>query len=66
RYASKMGVLRLDVPEQRNAETLEGISWDAFFEKFDEDRLALIYQERTGEGKYSSFHRLVGRDQFLQ
>src|SRR5689334_9461911 len=54
------GILRLDFgpPEEK----LEEISWDAFFEKFDESELAFLYQEKTADGKTSRFHKFVSRD----
>ncbi len=54
------GILRIDfdAPE----EGLEPISWDAFFEKFEESRLALLYQDKTQSGETSRFFKLVRRD----
>ena len=40
---------------------LEEISWEEFFEKFDEQELALVYQEKTADGKKSNFNKLVSR-----
>ena len=42
------GVIRLIFPDAPNAndENLEEISWDEFFEKFDEAKLALLFQEK--------------------
>jgi len=37
------GLLRLDFDEPE--EGLEEITWDEFFEKFDESALALLYQD---------------------
>jgi hypothetical protein len=53
------GILRLDF-EPRD-EDLEPISWDAFFEKFDEADLAFLYQEETEGGAKSRFHKFVSR-----
>lgn len=41
------GIIRLIFPDAPNADgnSLEAISWDEFFRKFDEARLALVYQE---------------------
>jgi hypothetical protein len=58
------GLLRIDFPEQERAEEddeLEEISWDEFFEKFDEKRLAFVYQENTAAGRPSRFNKLVSR-----
>jgi hypothetical protein len=53
------GVLRLDF-EPRDEE-LEPISWDEFFKKFDKERLAFLYQDRTQDGHISRFHKFVNR-----
>jgi len=52
-------VLRIDfgAPE----ETLEEISWDEFFQIFDENELAFLYQDRTESGDTSRFNTLVNR-----
>lgn len=52
------GVLRIDFPEDEN---LEAISWDDFFEKFDESNLAFLYQEKTADGKMSRFSKFIQR-----
>ena len=43
-------------------DALEEISWEEFFEKFDEADLALLYQEKTASGERSNFNKLVGRE----
>ena len=52
-------MIRLDFPGYSGADSLEEISWDEWFEKFDENGLALIYQEKTAEGQTSNFNKLV-------
>ena len=62
--ADDVGVLRIDFPEaheDENDEDLEEISWEEFFEKFDEKRLAFVYQEKTTSGEPSRFNRFVTR-----
>ncbi|MGE0717460.1 MAG: hypothetical protein AB7P02_18580 [Alphaproteobacteria bacterium] len=54
------GVLRIDFGEPE--ERLEQISWDEFFETFEESRLAFLYQEETEGGRESRFSKLVRRD----
>jgi hypothetical protein len=54
------GVLRLDFDKPEAA--LEEISWDEFFEKFDESDLAFLHQDKTADGKVSRFHKFVSRD----
>jgi hypothetical protein len=33
-----------------------------FFEKFDRENLAFLYQEKTAEGEVSRFHKFVERE----
>ena len=56
------GMIRLDFPGYTGEETLEPISWDEWFRKFDESNLALLYQEKTASGRKSNFNKLVSRD----
>jgi hypothetical protein len=53
------GVLRLDFQEPD--EGLEKISWDEFFEKFDQEKLAFLYQDETSGGETSRFHKFINR-----
>ena len=57
-------MLRLEFPGKPNADDdkLQPISWDDFFEKFDERGLALVYQEETADGQRSNFNKLVSRE----
>lgn len=55
------GLIRLDFPGYSGEGKLEEISWEEFFEKFDESELALLYQEETKEGEKSNFNKLVKR-----
>ena len=59
-----VGLLRIDFPEDHEDEEddeLEEITWDEFFEKFDEKRLAFVYQEKTATGEPSRFNKFVSR-----
>lgn len=56
------GVLRIDFPGYRGQDTLEEISWDEFFAKFDEKHLAFLYQDKTSSGEESRFFKLVSRE----
>ena len=56
------GMLRIDMPGYSGGESLEPISWDQFFKAFEQNRLALVYQETTDEGEHSNFNKLVSRD----
>ncbi|RCW81892.1 hypothetical protein [Phyllobacterium bourgognense] len=53
------GILRIDFGERE--ETLEKMSWDDFFEVFDDRQLAFLYQEKTEDGKPSRFNKFVSR-----
>ncbi len=55
------GLLRIDYPGRGDDESLEEIPWDEWFEKFDENDLAFLYQEETKEGEESRFSKLVSR-----
>lgn len=57
-----IGILRLDFPGYSGADSLEEISWDDFFEKFDERNLALVFQEQTAEGERSNFNKIISGD----
>ena len=41
--------------------SVEELTWDEFFEKFDDQRLAFVYQERTAAGARSRLNRFVSR-----
>lgn len=56
------GLLRIDFPGYSGEESLEEISWDAFFEKFEEKNLAFLYQDKTKDGSQSRFFKLVSRE----
>lgn len=56
------GILRIDFPEVGNGKDLEPIGWDDFFRKFEEKRLALVYQETLKDGQTSRFSKLIYRD----
>lgn len=56
------GVLRIDFPGYSGEESLEEISWEKFFEKFDEKNLAFLYQDQTRSGEQSRFFKFVSRE----
>jgi hypothetical protein len=55
------GILRMDFPGYSGADELEEISWDEFFDKFDEENLEFLYQEQTDKGEISRFNKFVNR-----
>jgi hypothetical protein len=56
------GVLRIDFPGGTGEEQVEPISWDEWFQKFDEAGLAFLYQEQKASGEDSTFFKLVQRN----
>lgn len=57
-----VGVIGLDFPGYGGDESLEEISWDEWFGKFEESGLALIYQETPAGGQRSNFNKLISRE----
>ena len=51
------GMLRLDFGERDPS--LEAISWDEFFEKFDESDIAFLYHDETTSEDESQFSKPV-------
>jgi len=58
-----VGILRIDFPGYSGEAELEEISWDEWFEKFEEKKLALVVQEETKGGEPSRFNKLVRRSE---
>lgn len=56
------GMIRLDFPGYAGEESLEQISWDDWFQKFDENNLALMVQDITAGGERSNFNKIVSRE----
>ncbi len=54
------GILRFDF--KPTDAKLHPVDWDAFFDKFEESKLAFLYQEKTADGKVSRFHKFIRRD----
>jgi hypothetical protein len=59
---SDPGILRIDFPGYKGEETLQQISWEQFFQKFEKERLAFLYQEETEGGDVSRFSKLINND----
>jgi hypothetical protein len=53
------GLLRFDFGDAE--ESLEEISWETFFEIFEDNELALLGQEKTAAGRLSRFSKFVNR-----
>jgi hypothetical protein len=52
------GILRIDYPGFSGEQTLEPLDWDDFFEAFEDNELAFLYQDEEN----SRFSKLVARD----
>jgi len=57
RRGEEAGLLRIDYPGYSGKGKLQRITWDEFFEKFDEENLAFVYQNKAN----SRFSKLVRR-----
>jgi hypothetical protein len=55
------GVLRIDFPGGAGDDRLEEIGWDEWFDKFDREELAFLYQRQKADGSDSTFFKLVAR-----
>lgn len=60
RAGSPGGLLRIDFDPQDEA--LQELPWDEFFQAFDGNELAFLYQDETSEGKTSRFFKFVDRN----
>ncbi len=55
-----IGILRIDFPGYGDSDDeLEFITWDEFFEKFEENDLAFLFQEKTADGEESRYYKFV-------
>jgi hypothetical protein len=54
----RLGVLRLEFPGY-GSDRLEEVSWDEWFDTFDQRGLELVYQEHTKDGNQSNFFKVV-------
>jgi hypothetical protein len=55
------GILRFDFRDPDDK--LDDVSWDDFFKTFEDRELALLYQEKTADGKTSRFFKFVHRSE---
>jgi hypothetical protein len=56
------GLLRIDFPGGASNPPLEPISWESFFDKFDEADLVMVYQDEKADGGESHFCKFVSRE----
>jgi hypothetical protein len=62
RGKNDVGMVRMDLPGYSGEDSLQPLSWDEFFEAFDKNNLAFVYQEKTAGGKKSNFNKFVSRE----
>lgn len=57
-HGDDVGIIRIMFPHNKQSEhaSLVEITWDEFFDQFEESNLALLYEED------SLFNKIVGRD----
>lgn len=58
RNAEAAGMLRIDFPGYSGRGKLAKVDWDDFFEKFDESKLAFLYDPAEG----SRFNKFIARE----
>ena len=56
------GILRIDFPGFSGGGSLKPVSWEKWFEKFEDSDLAFLFQEKTADGKTSRFFKLIERE----
>lgn len=52
------GVLRFDFPDFGSHESLEHVTWQQWFDTFDERQLVMIYQDTMKNGHLSNFFHM--------
>lgn len=55
------GILRIDFEGYSGEGKLEPLDWDTWFDAFEYNQLAFIYQDQTASGEQSRFNKLVQR-----
>ena len=58
---SDPGILRIDFPGFAGELSLEPMDWDEWFQAFEENGLAFLYQDETADGEESRFNKLISR-----
>jgi hypothetical protein len=55
-HKDHLGVLRFQFPGY-GGDKLENVSWDEWFQTFDDRHLVFLFQEKLSDGKQSNFFR---------
>jgi hypothetical protein len=58
---NRAGLLRIDFPGYSGAGRFEEVSWDEWYQKFQESNLEFLYQDKAKNGQRSRFFKLVCR-----
>ncbi len=56
------GLIRVDFPGYSGEGSLEEVSWDDWFESFDDSDLVFLHQESLSDGGRSNFNKLLRRE----
>ncbi|MEO8396252.1 MAG: hypothetical protein ABI700_24875 [Chloroflexota bacterium] len=59
--ADDQGRLRVEFSGYRSGEWLEAIRWETFFQRFEDAKLAFVYQDSLSDGTISRFCTFVPR-----
>ena len=57
------GMIRIDFPGFSGQDSLEKISWDDWFQAFEENDLAFLHRDMEQDGRADRFNKLVRRNQ---
>ncbi len=55
------GLIRVDYPGF-SGESLQTISWEEFFDAFEANNLAFLFQDKKKDGSESRFSKMIDRD----
>jgi hypothetical protein len=55
------GIIRVDYPGYEG-EALQTISWEEFFEAFEKNELAFLFQDKKKDGSESRFSKMISRN----
>lgn len=56
------GVLRIHFPHNSpDPESFDEISWEQFKNRFENNKLAMVYQEKRENGSNSTFYKFIDR-----
>ncbi len=56
-----VGMIRIDFPGFSGEESLQPISWEDWFDKFEERELSLVVENQSPKGDKTRFNKLISR-----